>query len=264
MRLPSVVLHPRSRRGLSSGAAVIHQLRQRAGSHLDLEQLDTKLFRAASSSLWVPPGGRGVFGGQVLGQALHAATRTVEGALGAPELRTFAPASLHSYFLLRGQPSRDIIYHVRHTSDLRSFASRDVDAVQEGKVIFKLQTQFARTRMPGAITHANLMPAGVPPPEECASMRDLLTKLLSRAPSAAVSKLIETQLVSPVEIRYASGAPDFLDPKPPILPPRQLLWIRLQQKLEPRGELRQKWIWRGEMGCVTYGENGERPGLLQK
>lgn len=59
MRLPSVVLHPRSRRGLSSGAAVIHQLRQRAGSHLDLEQLDTKLFRAASSSLWVPPGGRG-------------------------------------------------------------------------------------------------------------------------------------------------------------------------------------------------------------
>ena len=84
------------------------QLRARPGSHLDIEQLDDNLFRGASSDLWMPPGGRGVFGGQasvtmarrativlaqpmapvasschvrdqVIGQALHAATRTVDG-----------------------------------------------------------------------------------------------------------------------------------------------------------------------------------------
>ncbi len=61
-------------------------------SALDLEEVDTNLFVAPTENLWVPAGGVGVFGGQVIGQALHAASLTVE----RPD---FQLHSLHAYFL---------------------------------------------------------------------------------------------------------------------------------------------------------------------
>ena len=150
------------RRHLTS---IVHQLREQPGSHLDLNEIDVSLFVAPRSSLWVPPGGRAVFGGQVLGQALHAASRTVTGALGPHSMRHFTPVSLHSYFLQRGEPSSDIVYRVRKTADLRSFASRTVEAIQRGETIFTMQTQFARTPQHG-LSHANAIPSDVLPPEQ--------------------------------------------------------------------------------------------------
>ena len=99
--------------------------------------MDSGLYRASSKLLWVPPGGKSVFGGQVMGQALHAAQLTVH-------RDSWLPISLHSYFLKRGSPNSDIIYQCRETSNLRSFDSRSVDAIQNGQIIFKMQAQFAR------------------------------------------------------------------------------------------------------------------------
>lgn len=70
-------------------------------------ELDTDLYR--SKNLWRPNGARGVFGGQVVGQSLMAATRTVPSA--------FTVHSLHSYFLLPGDPDRPILYRVNRVRD---------------------------------------------------------------------------------------------------------------------------------------------------
>jgi acyl-CoA thioesterase II len=64
-------------------------------SALDLEEMDTDLYVAPQANLWVPHGGVGVFGGQVLGQALHAASLTSEDP-------SFELHSLHAYFLRPG------------------------------------------------------------------------------------------------------------------------------------------------------------------
>ena len=62
--------------------------------------MDSGLYRASSKLLWVPPGGKSVFGGQVMGQALHAAQLTVH-------RDSWLPISLHSYFLKRGSPNSE-------------------------------------------------------------------------------------------------------------------------------------------------------------
>src|SRR3569623_1531062 len=80
---------------------------------LDLEQLEVNLFRGHSPQT----GWQRVFGGQVIGQALVAATRTVDGTL---------PHSLHAYFLLAGDPKVPIIYEVDRIRDGKSFSTRRV------------------------------------------------------------------------------------------------------------------------------------------
>ena len=84
---------------------------------LDLEQLEVNLFRGQSADL----GGRSVFGGQVIGQALVAAGRTVQGR---------EPHSLHAYFLLPGDMTRPIVYQVDAIRDGKSFTTRRVQAIQ--------------------------------------------------------------------------------------------------------------------------------------
>ena len=78
---------------------------------LDLEPLEVNLFRGRSPQV----GWQRVFGGQVIGQALVAATRTVENR---------APHSLHAYFLLAGDPKVPIVYEVDRIRDGGSFTSR--------------------------------------------------------------------------------------------------------------------------------------------
>jgi len=191
--------------------------------------VDSGLYRASSKLLWVPPGGKSVFGGQVMGQALHAAQLTVH-------RDSWLPISLHSYFLKRGSPNSDIIYQCRETSNLRSFDSRSVDAIQNGQIIFKMQAQFARPEE-SQLRHVERadgvtgMPRGVVAPDECLGMDDLLGDLMARAP-AALLPLIEELRASPIEVRYAVGAPhDPLDPDPPSMPSRQLLWVRIREPI---------------------------------
>src|SRR5260370_20398080 len=87
---------------------------------LDLEPLELNLFRGRSpQSSW-----QRVFGGQVIGQALVAACRTVENVTARP------PHSLHAYFLIGGDPKVPIIYEVDRLRDGRSFTTRHVVPLQ--------------------------------------------------------------------------------------------------------------------------------------
>jgi acyl-CoA thioesterase-2 len=121
-------------------------------SILDLEQLELNLFRGRSPQV----GWQRVFGGQVIGQALVAACRTVD-AGGRP------PQSLHAYFLLGGDPAVPIIYEVDRIRDGKSFTTRRVVAIQHGEAIFTMAVSFHRDE-PG-MSHQAQMPS-VPTPDE--------------------------------------------------------------------------------------------------
>lgn len=198
----------------------------RGGSHIDLEQLDELLFRAPKAHLWVPVGGRGVFGGQILGQALHAATRTVPGTI-PPPARTWACHSMHAYFLQPGQPSVDVIYRIRRTSERRSFVTRTVEAIQHGSVIFQCQISFAKCER-SQLDHQDPPMPEVPPPHQCPSLVDVLSDLSSRLPSKGLrDKVLESHADLPVDFRLIDAVPDLLDPNPPKLPPRRRVWMRV-------------------------------------
>ena len=96
---------------------------------LDIETLEVNLFRGVSPQV----GWQRVFGGQVIGQALVAAYRTVNG-------RT--AHSLHGYFLRPGDPSVPIIYNVDRIRDGGSFSTRRVVAIQHGQAIFSMAASF--------------------------------------------------------------------------------------------------------------------------
>ena len=98
-------------------------------SILDLEQLEVNLFRGLSPQV----GWQRVFGGQVIGQALVAAQRTVEARLAH---------SLHAYFLRAGDPAVPIIYNVDSIRDGGSFTTRRVVAIQHGQAIFSMAASF--------------------------------------------------------------------------------------------------------------------------
>ena len=98
-------------------------------SILDLEPLEVNLFRGNSpKTSW-----QRVFGGQVIGQAMVAACRTVEGRL---------PHSLHCYFILPGDPQIPIIYEVERLRDGKSYSTRRISAIQHGHAIFSMMVSF--------------------------------------------------------------------------------------------------------------------------
>jgi acyl-CoA thioesterase-2 len=117
---------------------------------LDLEPIEEDIFRGSS-----PEGStERVFGGQVLGQALVAAQRTVDPSR--------ICHSLHAYFLRPGDPSIPILYEVDRSRDGHSFSTRRVVAIQHGKQIFILAASFQRVE--AGYDHQAVMPQ-VPPPE---------------------------------------------------------------------------------------------------
>src|SRR5579885_3430441 len=99
---------------------------------LDLEAIEVNLFRGRSPQV----GWQRVFGGQVIGQALVAACRTVDAIAERP------PHSLHAYFLLAGDPKVPIVYEVDRIRDGRSFTTRRVVAIQHGHAIFSMSVSF--------------------------------------------------------------------------------------------------------------------------
>src|SRR5215469_3532685 len=135
---------------------------------LDLEPLEVNLFRGRSPQV----GWQRVFGGQVIGQALVAATRTVEGR---------PPHSMHAYFLLPGDPKVPIIYEVDRIRDGRSFTTRRVVAIQHGRAIFSMSASFHEDE-PG-LTHQVPMPE-VPPPETLPNDGEIRQRALAHMPEA--------------------------------------------------------------------------------
>jgi acyl-CoA thioesterase-2 len=130
---------------------------------LDLEPIEVNIFRGAQPREGNPSLQR-VFGGQVAGQALVAAARTVDD----PE-RTVH--SLHAYFLRPGDMTIPIVYDVDRIRDGKSFTTRRVVAIQHGRAIFNLQASF-QVRESG-YDHQSEMPA-VPPPDDIPTMEQRL------------------------------------------------------------------------------------------
>jgi len=149
---------------------------------LDLEQLEVNLFRGTSPRV----GARRVFGGQVIGQALIAATRTVEGVL---------PHSLHAYFLLGGDPDVPIVYDVDRIRDGKSFTTRRVVAIQHGRAIFSMSVSFHNDE-PG-LDFQVAMP-DVPHPDALPSEAEIRQKILPQLPEA-VRRYYERE--RPIELR---------------------------------------------------------------
>src|ERR1700744_306718 len=134
---------------------------------LDLEQIEVNIFRGRSPEERV----QRVFGGQVAGQAVVAAGRTV------PSDRPVH--SLHAYFIRPGDPAVPIVYLVDRGRDGRSFTTRRVSAAPHGETIFPLSASFPHAE-PGP-EHADPMP-DVPPPEAVERNSDRLARLLGQVP----------------------------------------------------------------------------------
>ncbi|HTZ44084.1 MAG TPA: acyl-CoA thioesterase II [Jatrophihabitans sp.] len=162
---------PGEARSLVTGQAVVDGLVRL----LDLERIEENIFRGVSPKVSL----QRVFGGQVAGQALVAATRTVE--------RERHVHSLHSYFIRPGDPAVPIVYLVERIRDGRSFSVRRVTAVQHGDPIFTLSASFQLEQ--GGIDHQRVMP-DVPAPEELPGLAERLAGFeelgmyMSRIPQA--------------------------------------------------------------------------------
>jgi acyl-CoA thioesterase-2 len=169
---------------------------------LDLEDIEVNIFRGRSPD----EDRQRVFGGQVAGQALVAATRTVSG--------DFAVHSLHSYFLRPGDPHSPILYEVERTRDGHSFTTRRVLAIQHGEAIFGLSASFHRPE--DGFDHQVPMPLDRPDPEtlpdfhaRLAPWKDQLGEWYTRP--------------RPIDTRYCDWyPPDDRSSKPPF----QDVWFR--------------------------------------
>ncbi|NKJ06133.1 acyl-CoA thioesterase II [Rhizobium sp. SG741] len=173
---------------------------------LDLETIEMNLFRGNSPQV----GWQRVFGGQVIGQALMAAQRTV-----ADDRFVH---SLHAYFMLPGDPAVPILYQVDRLRDGSSFNTRRVLAVQHGKAIFALTASFQFDE-PG-FEHQGEMPQ-VPMPEELMDEEQVKERYLAHA-SENVRRYWERKRA--VEIRPVSIEGYFSRSQPSQ---RQNIWVRL-------------------------------------
>jgi acyl-CoA thioesterase-2 len=160
-----------------------------------------------------------VFGGQVAGQALVAAGRTV------PD-EDRAVHSLHAYFIRPGDPSVPLIYLVDRVRDGRSFTTRRVSAVQHGKTIFTLSASFHRPE-PGA-SHALPMPH-VPPPEELPTAAERFRKQFGDSVDSAA-------FANPIDIRYLGPLSFEAAQDPALRVTESMAWIRADGDL-PDDEL---------------------------
>lgn len=160
---------------------------------LDLEQVEEDLFRGASPETNL----QRVFGGQVAGQALVAAGRTV-----APERFVH---SLHAYFLRPGDPTRPIVYEVDRTRDGRSFTTRRVAAIQHGRVIFTMSASFQTAE--DGIEHQVAMPPTTDP-DELPEMDGPEARAWSSIDLRFVPRSADNPMGQQVWLRAAEDLPD--------------------------------------------------------
>lgn len=177
---------------------------------LELERIDLDLFRGArTEAAW-----RRVYGGQVIGQALMAASMTVDAAR--------PPHSLHAYFMRPGDPALPIIYRVSRDRDGTSFASRRVVAIQHGQPILNMAASF-HVDEPG-LAHQSAMP-DAPDPETLEPESEVNRRLASRLPPDRREMFLQPRAI---EFRAIDPATRLVDRK---LPPRQAYWFRARAGL---------------------------------
>jgi acyl-CoA thioesterase II len=192
---------PRAVDGVPRGQPVLDRL----VALLDLERIEDNIFRGISPMQSYPR----VFGGQVAGQALIAAGRTV------PVERHVH--SLHAYFIRPGDPRVPIVYNVDRIRDGRSFTTRRVVAIQHGQVIFALAASFQVPEV--GLEHADDMPE-VPPPDQ-------LEDWGNWAQRSGENPAPITQAPRPFDLRFITP-PIWATsvPRPVGSPARDLLWMR--------------------------------------
>lgn len=186
---------------------------------LNLEPLELNLFRGFTPQA----GWRRVYGGQVLGQALVAAGRTVA------EARSIH--SLHGDFLLAGDPSHPIVYEVERTRDGGSFTTRRVKAIQHGQAIFTMSVSFHKEEE--GYEHALAMPE-VPPPEALPSVKELMGQLIDTLPENMRSYW---QRENPIELRPVDVS-RYLS-REPQRPVQQYIWLKANGPLPDDARLHQ-------------------------
>ncbi|HPU13827.1 MAG TPA: acyl-CoA thioesterase II [Aeromicrobium sp.] len=178
---------------------------------LQVEQLEVNLFRGGqpeNSNL------KRVFGGQVAGQAVMAAQRTIKDDK--------ILHSLHVYFVLGGDPSIPIIYDVENVRDGRSFATRRVAARQHGEVIFYMTASFQRPEE--GWEHQDQIPQ-TPGPEEATPMVDLVKYI---SPDGVEQWKKEW---GGFDIRYVGDPRPEDDPSRQFTPVVQRMWFRADERL---------------------------------
>ena len=176
---------------------------------LDLEPIELNIFRGLSPD----ERRQRVFGGQVAGQALVAAGRTVE-----DDRRVH---SLHAYFLRPGDPTVPILYTVDRIRDGKSFTTRRVVAIQRGKAIFNLAASFQVAEEGPA--HEFPMP-DVPDPESLPTMKERMEPFRDRLGDWY-------DRPHPMDFRYITPTPLERGETGEPLPPRQQVWIRADGEL---------------------------------
>jgi len=154
---------------------------------LDLDSSDARTTEDIFTGVSHPmPTGR-IYGGQVLGQSIIAAERTM------PDGRV--PHSMHGYFLRAGDASQGLTFAVDRIHDGRSFSTRRAQAYQNGVPIFSMIASF-QDENPG-IDHAEPMPEGIPSPEDLAPDEEL---------SDGIHPLSKRMLIDrPVDMRHVEG-----------------------------------------------------------
>ena len=172
--------------------------------HLTLERLEDNLFRGENRDIGSPT----IYGGQVLGQALSAASQTVEGR---------EAHSLHAYFLRSGDKKTPVVYEVDRIRDGKSYTTRRVVAIQHGRPIFNMSASFKVFEE--GLEHQCAMPA-VPEPESLPNMTELGRQALAELPDK-LSRFLKWQ--RPIELRPVQQIHP-LQPQP--APPVREVWIR--------------------------------------
>ena len=184
---------------------------------LNLETLEVNLFRGRSPATRT----QRVFGGQVIGQALVAANRTVKNRF---------CHSMHAYFIRPGDPKVPIIYEVDHSRDGKSFTTRRVVAIQHGRQIFVLNCSFQK--LEGGLTHQIEMP-DIPAPEDLKSEHEILLEIQDQIPEEIAKRVLQER---PIEIRP-------VNPQAPLNPkkmePYQHVWIKAADTLPDDNQLHQ-------------------------
>lgn len=176
---------------------------------LQLERIEENLYRGLNEAR----GNFRLFGGQVLSQALRAAYATVDAR---------QAHSVHAYFMRAGDAARPVLYEVDRIRDGRSFTTRRVVAIQEGKAIFSMSVSFQIEEQ--GFEHSASMP-NVPPPDELEDDLVVVARLRQRhpnlSPMAGRPRPFETRSVfalgssaweknrfwNPVWIRFAREVP---------------------------------------------------------
>ncbi|KAJ2709983.1 acyl-CoA thioesterase [Coemansia spiralis] len=175
-----------------------------------------------SVDLWQPLGNRGVFGGQVIGQALAAAAKTVDGP--------YQCNSLHCYFLAAGANTEMIAYEVRRIRQGKSYCTRLVLAKQSGRVIFVAMASFQRPEV-SPLDHQYAMP-DVPGPEALATREEYMARTSERRSTAAADQnMIAEYSMLPIESRLVPTLPGQRDL------PVSAVWLRAKGDMSGLGHV---------------------------